>query len=189
VIRRVFLFLVSFAALAASGARAGEFSWLTSPNVTVAPVAPVIVVRDHAGKLLLHFTVNSGFHINSNQPKSDSLVPTTLTLEAPNDMMIDKVSYPPGQDYQAEWMTEGPLSVYNGSFDISAQITPAKEAELGTSRVHGTLRYQACDNRQCYPPKKLPVEFDVKVVRPRTIRSQYNPGQSPHIHAPTAGRQ
>ncbi len=188
--RRAFPLLVLISAFAALAARASdEFAWLTRPSVTVAAVAPVVVVRDHAGKVVLHFTVNSGFHINSNQPKSDSLVPTTLTLEAPNDMMIGKVSYPPGQDYQVEWMTEGPLSVYNGGFDISAQITPAKEVELGTSRVRGTLRYQACDNRQCFPPKKLPVEFDVKVVKPRTIRSQHYPGQSPPIHASVAGRQ
>jgi hypothetical protein len=25
--------------------------------------------------------------------------------------------------------------------------------------VNGTLRYQACDNASCYPPKTLPVQI------------------------------
>ena len=97
--RRAFPLLVLISAFAALAAMASdEFAWLTQPSVSVAAIAPVVVVRDQAGKVVLHFTVNSGFHINSNQPKSDLLVPTTLTLEPPNDMMIGKVSYPPGQD-------------------------------------------------------------------------------------------
>jgi hypothetical protein len=43
------------------------------------------------------------------------------------------------------------------------------------------LRYQACDNAQCFPPKTVPVSFDVKVVKePATHHA--NPAQSPHIH-------
>ncbi len=188
--RRALLLLVLILAFAAVNATASdEFAWLSQPSVSVTAVAPVVVVRDQAGKVVLHFTVNSGFHINSNHPNSEYLVPTTLTLDPPTDMMIGNVSYPQGHDYKAEWMAEGPVNVYNGGFDISAQITPSKAAELGTSRVHGILKYQARDNRQCYPPKKLPVEFDVKVVKPRTISSQHNPGQSPHIHMPTVARQ
>jgi hypothetical protein len=161
---------------------AGEFSALTGPNVTVTPVSPLVIARDKTGKVDLHFQVGNGFHINSNQPKSDLLVPTALTLEPPSDMLIAKPSYPPGQDYKVEWQTEGPLSVYAGSFDVTAQIIPSKAISPGTYRVHGILRYQACDNRQCYPPKRMPVEFDVKVVRAASTRTSHNPGQSPHVH-------
>jgi hypothetical protein len=43
------------------------------------------------------------------------------------------------------------------------------------------MRYQACDNAACYPPKQLPVQFEVKVVKaPRATAK--NPAQSPHVH-------
>jgi hypothetical protein len=32
-------------------------------------------------------------------------------------------------------------------------------AEAGAHTVNGTLRYQACDNAACYPPKSLPVQM------------------------------
>jgi hypothetical protein len=41
-------------------------------------------------------------------------------------------------------------------------MAPAKAA-TGTYTVHGELKYQACDNNACYPPKKLPFTFNVKV--------------------------
>jgi hypothetical protein len=47
--------------------------------------------------------------------------------------------------------------------------------------VRGTLKYQACDNSACYPPKQLPVSFDVKIAKaPAAPRK--NPAQSPHAH-------
>jgi hypothetical protein len=47
--------------------------------------------------------------------------------------------------------------------------------------MHGVLRYQACDNAACYPPKTVPVRFDVKVVKEPTT-GRRNPAQSPHVH-------
>jgi hypothetical protein len=47
--------------------------------------------------------------------------------------------------------------------------------------MHGVLRYQACDNAQCFPPKTLPVSFEVKVTR-ELATHHANPAQSPHVH-------
>jgi hypothetical protein len=47
--------------------------------------------------------------------------------------------------------------------------------------MRGSLRYQACDNAQCFPPKTLPVNFDVKVVK-EPPGPHKNPAQSPHVH-------
>ena len=54
-------------------------------------------------------------------------------------------------------------------------VTPGKYV------MHGMLRYQACDNAQCFPPKALPVSFDVKVVKEPPAHHA-NPAQSPHVH-------
>jgi hypothetical protein len=56
----------------------------------------------------------------------------------------------------------------------------------GRFRIHGFLNYQACDDRACYPPTKLPIAFDVQVsgkATPLSRRSgRRNPPQSPNIH-------
>ena len=51
----------------------------------------------------------------------------------------------------------------------------------GRYAFRGELKYQACDNASCYPPKKIPVQFEVKVVKAPPPHRK-NPGQSPHVH-------
>jgi hypothetical protein len=79
-------------------------------------------------------------------------------------------------------MSSEKLSVYSGNFTVTAEVRIPKSAPFGTLRVYGEVKYQACDNRQCFPPKTAPLEFDVKVVKP-TVKKKaaYNPA-SPNIH-------
>jgi hypothetical protein len=51
----------------------------------------------------------------------------------------------------------------------------------GNYRIHGELKYQACDNSACYPPKSIPVNFDVQVQNVPKARRK-NPAQSPDVH-------
>jgi hypothetical protein len=57
-----------------------------------------------------------------------------------------------------------------------------KSAPTGTYRVHGQFRYQACDNRACYPPTSVPIQFDVSIAKAKSTTEYHNPPQSPHIH-------
>jgi len=43
------------------------------------------------------------------------------------------------------------------------------------------LKYQACDKAACYPPRQLPVDFQINVAKGSVVRRR-NPGQSPHVH-------
>ena len=73
------------------------------------------------------------------------------------------------------------LSVYSGEFTLAVVVRPLVHVVPGKYMLHGQLKYQACDNAACYPPKQLPVEFEVKVVKgPPAPRK--NPRQSPHVH-------
>jgi hypothetical protein len=73
------------------------------------------------------------------------------------------------------------LNVYSGEVDVTAEVRVPKSAGLGTQRVHGEVRYQACNNRQCFPPKSTPLAFDVKVVKPAVKKKTVYTPQSPHI--------
>jgi len=60
-------------------------------------------------------------------------------------------------------------------------VHPLRSVVPGKYVMHGVLRYQACDNAACYPPKTVPVSFDVKVGKEPTT-GRRNPAQSPHVH-------
>jgi hypothetical protein len=130
----------------------------------------------------LRFEVTQGNHINSNKVSSELLIPTRLKLSPATDINIGRVEYPPGKEYSFAFAPDEKLSVYTGPFVINALVTATRVAYPGNYAVHGELQYQACSNRACYPPKKLPIMFPVKVVRSSSYSGRRNPRQSPHIH-------
>jgi hypothetical protein len=152
-----------------------------TPSVSLLPTPLAIVQRGSAHPVELHFRVGKGFHVNSNTPTEEFLIPTVLTLEAPTDIIIGRVTYPAGELASFPFAPDQKLSVYAGEFTLSVLVRPLASVLPSDYAVRGILRYQACDNAACYPPKKLAVEFNVKVVKGPAVRKP-NPPQSPHAH-------
>ena len=140
----------------------------------------VAVTRGRSNPVNLRFRVGSGFHVNSNHPKSEFLIPTALKLSAPTDIVIGRVSYPAGAEMSFAFAPDDKLSVYTGEFPVVVEVRPLAEVVPAKYMIRGELKYQACDNAACYPPKKLPVQFEIQVVKAPPPHRK-NPGQSPHI--------
>jgi len=157
----------------------------SSGYVSVLPVSEITVSAGRPGTVQLKFSVKSGYHINSNHPNSDLQIPTKLRLDPPTDIGIGEVTYPEGQQLSLSFAPNQKFSVYTGEFSVVASVSAVRSAVPGNYRVHGVLNYQACSDRACYPPKQLPVSFDIKVLRSRIPSDKprvHNPPQSPHIH-------
>ena len=161
---------------AAASAQGGK-----APSVSIAPVPPVTAPRAAQTMVSLNFRVARGFHINSNTPKSEYLIPTALKMDLPTDIILGGIQYPAGKDLTFPFSPDETLNVYSGDFTISVAVHPMHSVVPGKYVMHGVLRYQACDNAQCFPPKTLPVSFDVKVVK-EPPGPRHNPAQSPHVH-------
>lgn len=146
---------------------------------TATPVA--VVTQGKAETVPLSFNVADGYHINSNHPKSDYLIPTALKVEATTDIVIGKTTYPDGQDMSFAFAPDEKLNVYAGDFKVDVLVRPLRSVQPGKYVVRGTLKYQACDNKACYPPKNLPISFDVKIAKAKPA-AKANPAQSPHAH-------
>jgi hypothetical protein len=174
--------LSAFAILAAAMAFAQSSSH--APKVEAAPIDPVTVKRGASAPVQFQFRVAPGYHINSNKPKSELLIPTVVSLDVPTNISVAKVTYPVGEDLTFPFSPDEKLSVYTGDFTVNAFVHASSTTSNGTYRVHGNLRYQACDNRACYPPTNVPISFDVTVAKPTKTSSttKKNPAQSPHIH-------
>jgi len=128
------------------------------------------------------FRVQSGFHINSNLPHQEYLKKTELKLDAPTDILVRKVSYPDGEDRSFPFAPDEKINVYSGDFTITVEVRPLKTVLPTKYAVHGYLNYQACDNAACYPPRKLPVTFEVRVTKSASENKHKNTPQSPHVH-------
>ena len=152
------------------------------PSVSLVAAALPSIIRGEAGSVDLRFHIANGYHINSNKPSEEFMIPTAMHMEATTDIVIGKISYPPGQDVSFEFAPDQKLSVYSGYFTVGVSVRPLHTVPPGKYAMRGSLKYQACDNRACYPPKQLPVEFEVRVVKAPAPHRRRSP-QSPHAHS------
>jgi Disulphide bond corrector protein DsbC len=179
--------LAVLVALAAGQESPGAFSanqdtpGRRTPSVTMTPSPVITVTRGKSNPVNLRFHVSSGFHVNSNHPKSEFLIPTSLKVSTPTDIVIGRVTYPAGSEMSFAFAPEDKLSVYTGEFPVVVEVRPLAEVIPAKYMIRGELKYQACDNAACYPPKKLPVQFEVQVIKAPPPHRK-NPGQSPHVH-------
>jgi len=158
--KRALLFIAVLAFAAAAYAQD------SGPSVTALTPDPVRVIAGKSAPVTLNFRVNNGFHINSNKPNSEILIPTELKLDPPSQLMVADVTYPPGEMLSIPIVNEK-ISVYSGDFQIGARVLAVRAISPGTYRVRGMLRFQACNDRQCFPPRTTPIHFDVHIVRAR----------------------
>jgi hypothetical protein len=145
------------------------FAWAQNMDekqfVIMAPVGNVQVHEGATKDVALDFRIGSEFHINSHTPKSPLLIPTQLKLNAPAPVTVADVKYPAGQDQSFPFSPDEKLNVYSGDFTINAVVKAPANASAGTYPVKGELRFQACDHSACYPPRSMPVQFQVTVVK------------------------
>ena len=109
-----------------------------------------------AGKpavLELRFHVQDGFHVNSHTPKSELLIPTRVELDQAPGVKAATPEYPAGKSYSFSFDPTEKLDVYADAFTVKLPVT----ASAGAHEVHGALKYQACDQAACYPPRTLPI--------------------------------
>ncbi|MGD0734754.1 MAG: protein-disulfide reductase DsbD domain-containing protein [Terracidiphilus sp.] len=105
----------------------------------------------------LHFRIAQGLHINSHKPKDEFLIPTTLSIPEGVGVYLSGANYPAGVDITLPLDHTTKLSVYTGEFTIQTRIVAA----VGNHLIEAKLRYQACNNSSCMPPKTIPVAIDV----------------------------
>ncbi len=100
-------------------------------------------------------TIKEGYHVNSNKPTDEYLIPLKLTWKSTGALEGGTVTYPKAKEFQLPDMK--PLMVYTGGFDLVASFKVAANAPAGPGIAAGELRYQACSDKVCYPPKKIEV--------------------------------
>lgn len=152
---------VLLVALLGSAARAQEIQLGDAPvahRTHVELLSDVAEVKAGEPQVVeLRFRVEDGFHINSHTPKDELLIPTSIRFNTGSVVKVVDQQYPKGSAYRLPVGSGETLEVYQGEFRVSLRVVVPK----GLSTLVGVLKYQACDNAVCYPPKTLPVVMAV----------------------------
>jgi DsbC/DsbD-like thiol-disulfide interchange protein len=104
-----------------------------------------------------------GYHVNSNTPRDSYLIPLKLTWAA-GPLEATEVVYPKPLLEKYSFSPD-PLSVFSGEFEILSKFKVSSAAASGPTAITGKLRYQACTDRMCLPPKNVDVALQVDIVK------------------------
>jgi DsbC/DsbD-like thiol-disulfide interchange protein len=129
----------------------------------VTPPEQITVKRGATATVKVTATLSNGFHLNSHTPAEDFLIPLTLKWTPPPGIVeASEVAYPKPQMVKVPFQ-EKPLSVLTGKFELTTPFKVPASAAAGPVTVTGKLRYQACNDKSCFPPKTLEVKVPVEV--------------------------
>jgi len=153
--------LCGSALLSAQNAPALQFrGGRESKHATIA-AAPVGVAAAPGAKIALFVDVTPKTNIHVYAPGSKDYIPITVKPEPQAQVKFGKVTYP-----KAETMTfaDEQVPVFQKPFRLTQDATLDKAAKSGTTvTIAGTVHFQACDDRVCFPPESVPISWTVAV--------------------------
>jgi hypothetical protein len=136
-------------------------AWAQSGNqvVSVTPPQTLTAKRGTTVSDTLAVAVAPGFHVNSNKPKDEFLIPLKLTWNT-GPLTAKIISYPAAEEVKVGSQM---LNVFTGKFAVKTEFYVSPEATPGITMLEGKLRYQACDNISCKRPATLNVQLPVSI--------------------------
>jgi thiol:disulfide interchange protein len=111
------------------------------------------------GQIVL--SIPGGLHVNSSRPASKYAIPTSVRVSG-SDVRVSGISYPPGRNRSFQF-SEVPINVYEGRVSFPFTVTVPASFRGNTVRVNATIRYQACTEEVCYPPKTKELTLTARV--------------------------
>ena len=131
-----------------------------------AELAPLVESQAPAGgrvRAAVQVRVPQGFHLQSNAPRDPSLIPTTLVADVPSGVRAVEVVFPPTTDFQVAGIAE-PLAVFEHEFTIGMLFELDPTIAPGPLAIPGRLRYQACDDKACFAPTTIDLQWTLAVA-------------------------
>ena len=124
-------------------------------------IANGTIKRGTAGRATIVMNIPRELHVNSNRPDSEYAIPTSVRVTAPG-LKVGTVMYPRGRNRKFEF-SDNAINVYEGRVAFNFNVNVPANYRGNTIRVRAVVRYQACTNSVCYPPKNQDVILTAKV--------------------------
>lgn len=116
-----------------------------------------------AASFTLVATIREGFHVNSNKPLDEYLIPSRVELGGADQFELGKVDFPPAELKAFSFAPDEKLSVYEGTLRLPAELRAKDGAQAGTHTLRVALHYQACNDEICLRPAKREATLILRV--------------------------
>jgi DsbC/DsbD-like thiol-disulfide interchange protein len=147
----IFLFAFSFTALS------------TEAQTVTGSIGDGTIERGDSARGRVVLNIPGGLHVNSSRPASEYAIPTVVTVRAPRGVRVSGVTYPRGRNRKFQF-SESLINVYEGRTTFPFTVTVPANFRGNTIRVTVAVRYQACTDEVCYPPRTKNIVLTARVV-------------------------
>lgn len=114
-------------------------------------------------KVAVEVKVTEGWHINSDKPYDEYLIPTSLTIVENSNFKVKQVVYPEPHDYKFSF-SDSPLSVWEGTIYKGILIEVDSNALPGVYPLIVKMQYQACNDMSCQAPTSIKDTINIEVA-------------------------
>lgn len=118
--------------------------------------------------LILDIGLKPGMHVYAPGVEG-GYIPIDWKMPESKGWIATPVSYPQSKKLNLAAIHET-VPVYQGHLRIIRDLTVGQQPELtpllGADRnlaIEGTFRYQACDEKECYPPQSIPLKWSFRI--------------------------
>ncbi len=131
--------------------------------ITLRIIAPESgLIKGRPNIVNFEIEIKRPYHINSEQPQGDYLIPVSLSFNQNEGIKIKKITFPK-PTFKKFSFSDSPLSIYEGTVALTIDVSVGATYRKKEVILSGTFHYQACDEESCLPPTDLPFEFNLKI--------------------------
>ena len=114
--------------------------------------------------LILKVKIDPEWHINSNKPNEDFLIPSDVSIVSDDGFLLSQKIFPKAKDIKFDF-SDIPVSVFEGEFEIPLIVRIPDNLSDGNYKFEVEFSYQACNNQTCLPPDKEKIPVEIGIVK------------------------
>ena len=119
------------------------------------------VARGSSARGSVVLSIPGGLHVNSSRPASEYAIPTTVRLSG-SGIKVSGPTFPRGVNRKFQF-SENVINVYEGTVRFPFTVNVPAGFKGDTVRVRAVVKYQACTDEVCYPPRSKEVTLTARV--------------------------
>jgi len=150
------------------------FAQFRAPRAELTPLVESTARAGGTARAALEVRLPSLLHVQSNAPRDPSFIATELTFSPPPSVRATEIVFPKATDLEQAGLPQ-PLSVFDHEFAIGVTFVVAEGTAPGSIDVPARFRYQACDDKLCYPPQTADVRWTLTVGAPSASMTRTRP--------------
>ena len=125
-------------------------------------------------QVALLLEIIEGYHVNANDVKDPTLIPTEVLLPEDSPVTFPFIRYPEDQGRGGVRVPGYDNDEYHDQVMFRLVGRLPEDAEVGEIKVSLKIRYQTCTDTVCLYPYDKPVELVIPIVAPGTPVEEIN---------------